>query len=251
MNVLIVEDEKLAADRLELLLRACDKSINILAKIESVYDTVKWLNSNPEPDVIFLDVQLEDDLSFAIFEKIDIKTPIIFTTAFDEYAIKAFKLNSIDYLLKPVNKEELQTALDKYRNWMKDFKTFDVKSLLDTINKSSSEYKSRFIITAGSRIKTIGIEAVAYFYSEEGITFLVTKEKAEYPIDLSLEKLAEQINPEEYFRVNRQFVIHIHAIKNIHVYPKSRLRIELTPAHDAEVFVSLDKVTAFKEWLDR
>ncbi len=251
MNVLIVEDEKLAAGRLEQLLKECDTSISVLAKIESVNDTVKWLNSHPEPDLIFLDVQLEDDLSFAIFEKIQIKTPIIFTTAYDEYAIKAFKLNSIDYLLKPVNKEELLAALRKYQTWIKDYKPVDLASLLDTISKSSSEYKSRFIITAGSRIKTIGIEEVAYFYSEEGITFLVTRQKSEYPIDLSLEKLAEQINPDEFFRVNRQFILHIHAITNIHVYPKSRLRIELTPPPDKEIFVSLDKVTAFKEWLDR
>jgi DNA-binding LytR/AlgR family response regulator len=251
MNVLIVEDEKLAAGRLEQLLKECDTSISVLSKIESVNETVKWLNNHPEPDLIFLDVQLEDDLSFAIFEKIQIKTPVIFTTAFDEYAIKAFKLNSIDYLLKPVNKEELQAALKKYQTWIKDYKPVDLRALLDTINKSSSEYKSRFIITAGSRIKTIGISEVAYFYSEEGITFLVTRQKAEYPIDLSLEKLADQINPDEFFRVNRQFILHIHAITNIHVYPKSRLRVELIPPPDKEIFVSLDKVTAFKDWLDR
>ncbi len=251
MNVLIVEDEKLAAGRLEQLLVECDKTINVLAKIESVNESIKWLKSNPAPDLIFLDVQLEDDLSFAIFDKIHIKTPVIFTTAYDEYAIKAFKLNSIDYLLKPVNKEELQSALNKYQTWIHDYEPVDLKSLLDTISKSASEYKSRFIITAGSRIKTINITEVAYFYSEEGISFLVTRQKAEYPIDLSLEKLAEQINPDEFFRVNRQFIIHIHAIKNIHVYPKSRLRIELSPPADREIFVSLDKVTLFKEWLDR
>ena len=251
MNVLIVEDEKLAAKRLEQLLSECDKSIYVLAKIESVEETVKWLNNNPEPDLIFLDVQLEDDLSFVIFDQVHIKTPVIFTTAYDEYAIKAFKLNSIDYLLKPVNKEELRSALNKYQTWIHNYKPVDLKSLLDTISKSPSEYKSRFIITAGSRIKTIGIEEIAYFYSEEGITFLVTKQQAEYPIDLSLEKLNEQINPDEFFRVNRQFIIHIHAIKNIHVYPKSRLRIELSPPPDREIFVSLDKVTTFKEWLDR
>lgn len=251
MNVVIIEDENLAADRLEAMIRSYDSTICVQARLESVHEAVEWFNINPAPELIFLDIQLEDDLSFSIFEKVEVNAPVIFTTAFDEYAIQAFRLNSIDYLLKPVSKEDLGRALEKYKFWNRGTSNVDVTLLMKELINSKPEYKNRFLINTGSRIKTLGIEEIAYFYSDQGMTFAVTKSKTEYPVDLSLEKLVLQLNPREFFRINRQFLIHVHSIKNIHVYPKSKLKIELQPPFSNEVFVSLDKVTDFKEWLDR
>ena len=156
MNIIILEDEELAARRLESMIKQFDESINILAKIESVEEAIRWFKSNPEPDLIFLDIHLEDDLSFAIFEKVEVKSPIIFTTAFDEYAIKAFKLKSIDYLLKPISQDDLNKAILKYQDWNKNNSTssVDMQSLYDLINKKVPNYKNRFSITIGNKIKS-------------------------------------------------------------------------------------------------
>jgi DNA-binding LytR/AlgR family response regulator len=251
MNVVIIEDENLAAERLEEMIRSYDATIRVLARIESVKEAVQWLTSNPAPDLIFLDIQLEDDLSFSIFDKTEVLAPVIFTTAFDEFAIKAFKLNSIDYLLKPISKEDLKRAIDKFKSWTRGTSNMEIKALMKELFQSKPEYKNRIIVNTGSRIKSISMDEVAYFYSELGMTFVVTANKSEYPIDLSLDKLLLQLNPLEFFRINRQFLIQIHSIRNIHVFPKSRLKLELYPPHPKEVFVSLDRVTDFKEWLDR
>jgi DNA-binding LytR/AlgR family response regulator len=211
MDIVIIEDEELAARRF-------DPGIKILAKLESIEEAVNWFRAHPEPDLIFLDIHLEDGLSFQIFDKVPVRSPIIFTTAFDEYAIKAFKLKSIDYLLKPITQEDLNTAIIKYKDW----------------NASSKSV----------------IGEVAYFYSVEGMTFLVCRDKSEYPIDNSLDKLNEELSPKDFFRINRQFIVGMKSIGNIHVYPKSRLKLELYPSTRIEVFVSIDKVVKFKEWLN-
>ena len=251
MNIVIIEDEELAARRLEGMIRSFDPGINILAKLESIEEAVSWFRSNPEPDLIFLDIHLEDGLSFQIFEKVPVKSPIIFTTAFDEYAIKAFKLKSIDYLLKPITQADLDAAILKYKDWNSTSKSFiDVGALFELISNRNKSYKSRFSITVGQKIKTIDISEVAYFYSEEGITFLVCRDKSEYPVDYSLDQLIDELVPKDFFRINRQFIVGMKAITNVHVYPKSRLKIELNPVIRTEVFVSIDKVVKFKEWLD-
>lgn len=251
MNIIIIEDEELAAKRLESMIKSYDEKINVVAKLESVEDAVNWFNENPQPDLVFLDIHLEDDLSFSIFEKLKVTSPIIFTTAYDEYAIKAFKLKSIDYLLKPINQEELYSAINKYKQWnTNDNAKIDLSSLYEMIVKKEPEYKTRFSVTVGQKIKTVGIDEVAYFYSEDSITFLTTHDNHNYTIDYSLDQLVEMVNPIDFFRINRQFLVKLKAINQIHVFPKSKLKLELTPATDKEIFVSVEKVTKFKNWLN-
>jgi len=249
MKVVIIEDEELAARRLESLIKECDPDTEEIAKLESVEDSIEWFRGHPSPDLIFLDIHLEDDLSFAIFEKVKVDSPIIFTTAFDEYAIRAFKLRSIDYLLKPIVQEELARSLEKYREFTSAKKQPDMESLFRLISSGATTFKERFSVTVGQKIKTYPISEIAWFYSEEGITFMVVNDNRQFPIDYSLDELTEQLNPKEFFRVNRQFLIKLPAIKNVHIYPKSRLKIELAPPSTKEIFVSRDKVTRFKEWL--
>lgn len=252
MKIIIIEDEEFAARRLQGMIHTFDPSVQILAILESVEDAVEWFQNNPEPDLIFLDIHLEDGLGFMIFERVRVTTPIIFTTAFDEYAIKAFKLKSIDYLLKPITQEDLNGAIRKYKDWHgSQRKAIDVEDLYDLISNKISQHKTRFSITIGQKIKTIAIDDIAYFYSEDSITFLVTRDKSEYPVDYSLDKLADELDPKEFFRINRQFTVSLHSIVNVHIYPKSHLKIDLTPASKKEIFVSIDKVTAFKEWLNK
>lgn len=253
MKVVIIEDEELAAKRLMRMINEYDSSIDIVAMLESVEDSIEWFNENDEPDLIFLDIHLEDGLSFSIFDKVRISAPIIFTTAFDEYAIKAFKLKSIDYLLKPITKDELVAAIAKYKELFNSKSipdaNVDISSLIKMLTKKEPAYKSRFAVTLGTKIKSIDTSEVAYFFSEEGITFMVTESKSSYTIDQSLDQLCEELDPKSFFRVNRQFLVSLKSIQNVHIFPKSRLKLELMPATNKEVYVSIDKVTKFKSWL--
>ncbi len=255
MKVVIVEDEHLTAKRLEGMLKKYDSDIDILAELPSVAESVEWFKSNPDPDIVFMDIHLEDGQSFSIFETINLEVPIIFTTAYDEYTIKAFKVNSIDYLMKPLNYEELVQAIEKYKklhNHQQESKEEDnLKTLLQSLQKKEPEYKSRFLVSIGSRLKTIETDEIQYFYSAEKITFLVTQDNQRFPIDYSLDKLALVMDPALYYRINRQMMVKLSAIANIHVYPKGRIKLDLTPAMKEEVFVSLDKVVEFKEWLGK
>src|SRR5687768_9473493 len=183
MKTIIIEDENLTARRLESLLTKYDPAIQIAAILPSVQSAVTWLKSNPEPDVVFMDIHLEDDLAFKIFEQVHVHAPIIFTTAYDEYMVKAFKVNSIDYLLKPVNYEELVQALEKLKSLKKQFAQPNMETLLEWMIKKEPEYKSRFMITVGTRIKSVETEDIAYFYSKEKLTFMVTKDSQQLPID--------------------------------------------------------------------
>lgn len=251
MKTIIIEDEDFAARRLENLIRECDSSIEILAQLPSVAESVKWLKANPHPDLIFLDIQLEDDLSFTIFEQVKVQSQIIFTTAFDEYAIKAFKLKSVDYLLKPIIREELCDAIKKYREMAAPLQqAIDYSSLFNLITQKNIAYKERFSIIVGQKIKTFTVPEIAYFYSTEGISFMVLKNKSEYPVDDSLEELTQQLNPKDFFRINRKYLVKIDSIVNVHIYPKSHLKLELSPLPTEDVFISIDKVTVFKKWLD-
>lgn len=249
MNVLIIEDEQLASRRLESMILKYDPEINVLAKLESVEDSVKWFKKNAHPDLIFLDIHLEDDLSFAIFDKIKVDSPIIFTTAFDEYAIRAFKLKSIDYLLKPIVQEELNNAISKYEAWKGEKNSIDMSALFELIHKKETDYRERFSVSFGQKIKSFSINEIAYFYSKEGITYAVLNDTKHYPIDYSLDNLMKELNPKEFFRINRQYLIKHGSIKQVHVFPKSHLKLEITPKPLDETFVSIDKVTAFKKWL--
>ncbi|PKP47089.1 MAG: DNA-binding response regulator [Bacteroidetes bacterium HGW-Bacteroidetes-11] len=250
MKIVIIEDEELAARRLEGMIKECDSSIEVIARLESVEDSVEWFRNHPSPDLIFLDIHLEDDLSFAIFEKVKVDAPVIFTTAYDEYAIRAFKMKSIDYLLKPIVQEELARSLDKFHEFSSPKPQQDMETLFRMFVKPGQpDYKERFSVTIGQKIKTFPINEISWFYSEEGITFMVTNDNHQYPIDFSLDDLTDMLDPKFFFRINRQFIIKMEAIGNIHIYPKSRLKLELKPVSTKEVFVSRDKVTKFKQWL--
>jgi DNA-binding LytR/AlgR family response regulator len=249
MNVLIIEDEQLAARRLESMVLAYDPTIKVVARLESVEDSVEWFKNNVHPDLIFLDIHLEDDLSFAIFEKVRVESPIIFTTAFDEYAIRAFKLKSIDYLLKPIVQEDLNNAIAKYKEWSGQKSGIDMSALFDLINKKEVSYRERFSVSYGQKIKSFGVAEIAYFYSKEGMTYAVLNDQKHYPVDYSLDNLLNELNPNEFFRINRQYLIKHGAIKQVHVFPKSHLKLELSPKPVDDIFVSIDKVTAFKKWL--
>jgi len=251
MRTIIIEDEEFAARRLENLLRECNSSIQVVAKLQSVKESVIWLTKNEHPDLIFLDIQLEDDLSFAIFEQVEVKSKIIFTTAFDEYAIKAFKLNSIDYLLKPINQDELCKAVEKYLNWNKEgnmiINPIDLRKILSD-NKPA--YRERFMVAVGDKLKSINVSDIAYFFSTSGITFVVMQSKSQYSVDYSLDNLREMLNPKEFFRINRQYFVGLKAIDKVVLYPKSRLKVVLNPPADTDLFVSIEKVPEFKQWMD-
>jgi len=249
LHVLIIEDEPLAARRLERLLHKIDPNIQIVAILDTVVDTVDWL-SNHEADLIFMDIHLADGNSFSIFEQIKIKTPVIFATAYDQYAIRAFKHNSIDYLLKPIEKEELAQSIKKFTE-TKSFVPQNFNALLDVLNQRETYYQKRFIVTAGDKIKSIKIEDIAYFYGQKKYVFLISHDNRRHIVDYTLGKLEELVDPEQFFRINRQFIINFDAIKQMYPYSKSRIKVELLPEADTEAIVSIDRSKTFKEWLNR
>jgi len=251
MNTIIIEDENLTALRLEGMLKKCDSSLKVLAILPSVAESVQWLRKNDAPDLVFMDIHLEDDLCFKIFELAPLTSPVIFTTAYDEYMIKAFKVNSIDYLLKPVNLVELMAAIDKYKALKERFAKPDFDVLLQYIGRQTPEYKTRFMITVGNKIRSIETADIAYFYSDEKITFLVTHDGQHLPIDFSLDKLTTLLDPKHFFRSSRQYLVGFSAIQAVLTHFKGKLKLELAPKARHDVFVSGDRMTDFKEWLGR
>jgi DNA-binding LytR/AlgR family response regulator len=251
MKALIIEDEKLAAERLEELIKEIDPSIEISAKLTSVEQSVIYLKQH-KPDLIFLDIQLEDGLSFSIFDKVNIDVPIIFTTAYDQYAIRAFKLNSIYYLLKPIKKSELLESLNKY-NKIITSSLMDFKEIIGNIQSREIDYKQRFLIQFGQKIKKVNTNEIAYFFAMEKNVFLTTFEKSTYPIDYTLDKLMEIINPDVYFRINRKYIININAITKMIPYSRSRIKLEIEPSvkKDIELLVSVERSAEFKKWMDK
>ena len=252
MKVVIIEDEHLSAQRLQAMLKRYDAGIDVLAEIPSVAEAVQWFKENEDPDLVFMDIHLEDGQSFSIFDTINLDVPVIFTTAFDEYTIKAFKVNSVDYLMKPLNYEELVAAIEKFKRIHAEKKGGNnLEQLIQSLQKKQPEYKSRFLISIGSRLMTVEVADVQYFYSADKVTFLVTKEAHRYPVDFSLDKLAQMLDPAAFYRINRQMMVTLSAIENIHVYSKGRIKLDLIPPMKEDVFVSLDKVVEFKEWLGK
>jgi DNA-binding LytR/AlgR family response regulator len=234
------------------MLKKINPAMEVLAILPSVAESVEWFKCNTDPDLIFMDIHLEDGQCFNIYEKINLDLPAIFTTAYDEYMIRAFKVNSIDYLMKPINYEELVHAIEKYKRLHEQqSEKENMGALLQAIQTKEADYKQRFLISIGSRLKTVEVADVHYFYSAEKVTFLVTKDNQRYPVDFSLDKLAAALNPQKFYRINRQMMLGLSAITNIHVYPKGRLRIDVVPDFKEEVLVSLDKVVEFKEWLGK
>lgn len=251
MNVLIVEDEKLAAENLEKLILSLDAEFKIVDRLGSVRDSVKWLAGN-KADLIFLDIQLSDGLSFDIFNQIKVSTPVIFTTAYDQYAIKAFKLNSVDYLLKPIDKNELADSLKKFRELHKSSRVPEI-NFIELINsmKGRQEYQKRFAVYAGQKIKSIPTTDIAYFYITEKCVFLTTKDDKQYAVDFTLDRLEEMVDPSQFFRINRKVLANMDSIKNIYAVSKTRITLDLSPKFTEEVVVSLSRAADFREWLNK
>lgn len=253
MKVVIIEDEAFAAMRLKKMIHDFNPDIQILAELESVAESVKWFKSNPEPDLIFLDIHLEDDLSFAIFDQVNISSAVIFTTAFDEYAIKAFKLKSIDYLLKPIVHEELAAALKKYEQYSGLHRnSVELQSLYNLLTGSDKKYRERFSISVGTKIKIVEVMDIAYFFVLEKGVYLRTKQGHTFNIDFTLDKLEEMLNPGTFFRINRKYLVNISSIANMVTWSRSRVKLELNPKADEEfdTVVSVDRSAAFKNWLN-
>tara|TARA_R110002049_G_scaffold309026_2_gene516015 strand:+ start:3692 stop:4447 length:756 start_codon:yes stop_codon:yes gene_type:complete len=251
MNVLIIEDEKPAARRLNRLLAELDVTVSTM--LHSVEESIAWFTVNKHPDLIFLDIQLSDGLSFEIFKKVDVKSAIIFTTAYDEYALQAFKLNSIDYLLKPIDDEELETAVKKYREVNVSSRKIsvdfdDIKRLL--VNPIERDYKKRFTVKVGQHIKILNADEIECFYSENKGTYAATSDGRNYLLDVTLEHLEAELEPKTFFRVSRKFYVNINFIKDIISYTNSRLKIILEKYNEGEIIVSREKVKDFKLWLE-
>lgn len=255
MNVLIIEDEPFAQQELIRLLAKSDSSIHILECIDSVEESVEYLSHARGIDLIFMDIQLSDGLSFEIFNRTEVKPPVIFTTAYDEYAIKAFKVNSIDYLLKPVDEDDLARALEKFRKLQgtskKDESYFSTTQLKEVLGLYRPSYKNRLVVRLGDKIQHVEAHDIAYFFSEDKVSFLITNKGKKYIINYSLEQIESFMNPDDFYRLNRQFIAHINAIASIDKYFNSRLKIGLNPEIEEDVLISRTKVSDFLNWLER
>ncbi len=250
MNVLIIEDEHLAASKLEKMLWAIDHDIKVMARLESVLDSINWLNENEKPDLIFMDIQLDDGICFEIFDAVKIETPIIFTTAYDSYAIKAFQVNSVDYLLKPIDEQALAKALVKYNSIFKSQSTQD-ENLKLLLNQMVSNYKTRFFVKIGNHFHSISVEEIQCFLIRERGTFLRTINGKKYDLDYSLDQIQKLVDPAKFFRINRNYLIHIESIQDIYSYSSHRLGVKLKMLDHLDMIVSREKVADFKKWLDR
>ncbi|SRR4030042_39473 len=251
MNILIVENEIPAADKLIGIIGKIDRTVNILGVCETVEETINRLQEAPHPDLILMDIQLDDGLCFEIFDTIHVDTPVIFTTAYDEYTLRAFKVNSIDYLLKPIDEESLRSALAKYRKLHADNDPFkrDFKQLLYEFR---NQYKSRFLVKTGEKYRSVPVPEVSHFHILERNVFLNDSQGREYGIDYSLEQLQGMLDPRKFFRINRECIVNINAIETMYNYSSSRLQLTLKNTERKEEFVvSRDKVSEFKKWVDR
>jgi len=247
MNIVLIEDEKPASTRIAKLIKEISPAAKIIAHHDSVQSSWKWFLNNPSPDIVLLDIQLADGTAFDLLKLITIDCPIIFTTAFDKYAIDAFKVNSIDYLLKPVKKEELEKALKKLEEYKNIFSNTDVTQQKNV--QHPMEYKKRFIIRFGEHIKTLAVENIAYFISENKNTFARTFDGMKHPMDHNLDTLEQMLNAQDFFRINRQFLINIKAIEEMKVYTKARVIVKLNPPVKDAPVVSSERAADFKLWL--
>jgi DNA-binding LytR/AlgR family response regulator len=251
MKVLIVEDEKLSAEHLTLLLSKLEPGYEVVHVSESVKRTIAFLESGMKVDLIFMDIHLADGISFDIFEKVKDTAPIIFTTAFDEYAIKAFKVNSVDYLLKPIGKAELRTSLDKFKSVNEKLTAGQSERLEETFNIINRKYKNRFMVRSGEQILSIPVEEISFLISEDGIVILVTKSGSRYALDQSLDTNEVLLNPEQFFRISRKVIIGFDSINKIVPHLNSRLKIFANHMNEDDGIVSRERVGDFKLWLDR
>ena len=248
MKVVIIEDEQLAAEKLNRYLLKYNASISVLTTITSITEAVKWFKENNNYDVVFMDVQLTDGLSFEIFNEIKINKPVIFATAFDEYAVDAFKVNSIDYILKPITFTDVSKAMNKLKSMPTIFNSIAIEQVSKIIEKK--KVKDRFLVRLGNHIHSIKAEEISLFYAEGRTVYLITNKKKKYILDFKLEDLTNLLNTTEFFRVNRSFIVSLNSITDVIVYSNSRLKIISKVTTDKEIIVSREKVSAFKSWLE-
>jgi DNA-binding LytR/AlgR family response regulator len=255
MQVYIIEDEPLSLERLQGQLLEIDPSIVILGTADSIDASVRWLQQHPPPDLILMDIELADGQSFEIFKAVDVQSAVIFTTSYDEYALQAFKVNSIDYLLKPVKREELKKAIEKYKKFQHGHSDvrINIHSLIAELKTAQQppEYRSRFLVKQGQRLIAVEVSDIAYFFIDDRLCFFKTWDKAKYVVDYNLEELETMLDPKCFFRLNRSFIAHLKAIGQMHTFFNGKLKIDLKPAIDEEVLVSRERAQAFKDWMGR
>jgi DNA-binding LytR/AlgR family response regulator len=259
MKILIIEDEPFARSELIRLLKGTGRTFDILEQLDTVEDSVSWLQSHPAPELIFLDIQLADGISFDIFSQVSVNSPVIFTTAFDEYAIRAFQLNSIDYLLKPVRPEALEHALGKLDQVRMAFSgpgsqpppSIDNRKLESILKMISREYKSRILLKVGDQLRSVEMNDVAYFYAEDDVVFAMLKDKKRYIVDYTLNQLETQLDPDHFFRITRGCIAQVASVKKVSKYFNSRLAVELEPPTEEKLLVSRVNVPDFLKWLDK
>lgn len=254
MKVIIIEDEHLTAERIQTLLKKLDPEITILSIIDSVSQAVQWFAQNGSPDLVFMDIQLADGISFDIFDKVQVDAPVIFITAYQEYAIRAFKVNSVDYLLKPIAESDLQRALNKYKqHFHQQLVPPRIGSeLLESIRQMISKpYKLRFMVKVGDHIKSVDVEHILYFYSQQKGTFIHTEENRNYVVDYTLDRLGEILDPALFHRINRKYLTSHRAISELISLSGSKLKVHLLNSDDEQIYVSRDRLATFKEWLDQ
>jgi len=247
MKTLLIEDEIPAARRLSKMVMAARPAANILDTLDSVEGSVRWLRTFPSPDLIFMDIQIADGLSFDIFKQVEITAPVVFTTAFDQYAVQAFKVSAVDYLLKPIDPKDLESALQKFENQRFKYKPLDIEALSRLIKKES--YKDRFLVKTGQQLTFLSTSDIAYFRSSDGLTQAHTISGKKFFVENTLEELETLLDPREFFRISRGLTVRLNAIQKIHPYLNGRLKLELLPASPEEVFVSRERAGDFKSWL--
>lgn len=253
MTVLIIEDEAPAFRRLQKVLEETIPDVSIVEVLDSVSESVKWIRNHKLPDLIFMDIQLSDGISFEIFDQVTIDRPVIFTTAFDEYMLRAFKVNSIDYLLKPIKKEDMTQAIKKYEALKPQFGSVvpDIGDLVRRIDLHEKTYKSRFLIRQNDQLIAVEASQIAFFFTRHGVVHLVTHQKKTYLMDQNLEEIASQLDPSQFFRANRQYLISFRSIQAVHKYHKGKLLVETMPSAEEGVVISAEKASDFKQWLDQ
>jgi two-component system response regulator LytT len=261
MKILIVEDEDLAVKKIQKTLAAVDSEAEVVGITDSIKATVEWLQNNEQPDLILMDIELADGQSFEIFNLLEVKSPVVFTTSYDEYALKAFKVNSIDYLLKPVQKDELHNALEKYRKMKESYssKTADEgrDTTLDTLVKElqkklqPKEYRKRFLVKHAQKLVSVEIGEIAYFFSDGRLNFFKTTDNRKFVVDYTMDELEDMLDPQEFFRISRSFYVSVGSIDKIDDYFGNRLILQLKPSVDKEALVSREKVTDFKKWMGK
>lgn len=254
MNVLIIEDEELAVKKLIKTLESIDTNIRVLANTDSILSSVEWLEKNPAPDLILMDIELADGQSFEIFKKTTVHSPVIFTTSYDEHALKAFKVNSVDYLLKPIQKDELKAALEKFqRTIQSDVSTLNINNLFNELEArlKPKEYRKRFLVKMGQKLNSVETKDIAYFYSDDRINLFKTYDNKKFIVDYTMDELETMLDPDHYFRISRSFYVSINSIEKIEDYFGNRLILNLNPIVDKQALVSRERVSDFKKWMGK